>query len=561
MAAQNNGTKKRKDRDNPIQHGVNTIEELESMREFLAGDEIYAHDDGKEVGPFLLWRPSHSKMMDQFDDLRSDWKLPDVEDAREVVARPMRWYAQAAIERSIREHGGKEPQGPEDLEPFPAQSGAFSGLDAVIMQVRRSTQWAQGAALLAMCLEETTKLLDVANDVDGHAIAQFNSLVGETKAYMHSVAAHADMASAEQALNSIVQVCCTQEFMPNMGALVELLSCCLSYMQWEDRRIFGYDAIEQVRRYVHHFAAERGVFDEGAPAAPLADEPWPDLRIYDGDDDEALDQAMDAYERIGAKLAPLRQPMACPSCGDEHRFTEHTPALAFAVWVRFHSLMRYVRHDVARLGGENAKADAFIMEGRFEEPYAEAYAAQLMKAERWEELLDFVDKVETYHDWGVQDPQFLFDQSLVPYGWDSLREIAWQALGNRRQLMKMYRERVVEATSYNRFSYRSLQQLYGLRSGSWNAQVDMIVRDYNDGTGRPYRNKLYEFLMHEEGMSREAARYVLNFPAAEASLKGTILGQYDPDWQPDPEDDMPDDPMAFLKQMLQGDGMEPDDLY
>lgn len=73
---------------------------------------------------------------------------------------------------------------------------------------------------------------------------------------------------------------------------------------------------------------------------------------------------------------------------------------------------------------------------------ADAYAARLIAAERWDELIGFIDMVERDRP---NQYTVMFPEDLVAYEWESLREAAFEALGRWDELRAMYRERIVEA--------------------------------------------------------------------------------------------------------------------
>ncbi|MEE3342427.1 MAG: hypothetical protein VZR37_07010, partial [Bifidobacterium merycicum] len=73
------------------------------------------------------------------------------------------------------------------------------------------------------------------------------------------------------------------------------------------------------------------------------------------------------------------------------------------------------------------------------EPLADTYAARLVDAERWTDLIDFVDLVERDNP---NQCTVMFPEDIVPYEWETMREAALEALGRRDELIAMYRERL-----------------------------------------------------------------------------------------------------------------------
>ncbi len=76
------------------------------------------------------------------------------------------------------------------------------------------------------------------------------------------------------------------------------------------------------------------------------------------------------------------------------------------------------------------EADTLLREHCTVAPLADAYAARLIHARRWRDLLEFIDDVEARHP---EQFKIMFPEDLVPYDWESLREIAMQGLDERGQ--------------------------------------------------------------------------------------------------------------------------------
>ena len=53
----------------------------------------------------------------------------------------------------------------------------------------------------------------------------------------------------------------------------------------------------------------------------------------------------------------------------------------------------FLRHDLMRVSGDAADADRFLVSHHESEAMADAYAARLIAAERWDELIGFIDMV------------------------------------------------------------------------------------------------------------------------------------------------------------------------
>ena len=82
-------------------------------------------------------------------------------------------------------------------------------------------------------------------DRDNEGFDYLKDLIQTVRVYMDAVACNADPMTGEQALNIITQVACNEDFRLNAMQMVELLSCGLSFAQWDDTRMFAYDALNK----------------------------------------------------------------------------------------------------------------------------------------------------------------------------------------------------------------------------------------------------------------------------------------------------------------------------
>ena len=70
------------------------------------------------------------------------------------------------------------------------------------------------------------------------------------------MARNADPQDGEKALRLITRVACNEDFQLNATQMVELLSCGLSFAQWDDTRMFAYDALNSALDTMDRFAKE-----------------------------------------------------------------------------------------------------------------------------------------------------------------------------------------------------------------------------------------------------------------------------------------------------------------
>ena len=90
---------------------------------------------------------------------------------------------------------------------------------------------------------------------------------------------------------------------------------------------------------------------------------------------------------------------------------------------QFDHAVQFLRHDLMRISGDAEEADRFLRDNHTSEPLADAYAARLIAAERWQDLLNFVDLVERD---APNQCTVMFPEEVVPYEWGSIREALWR---------------------------------------------------------------------------------------------------------------------------------------
>ena len=113
--------------------------------------------------------------------------------------------------------------------------------------------------------------------------------------------------------------------------------------------------------------------------------------------------------------------------------------IAQAAQNQFDHAVQFLRHDLLRISGDIDEADRFLRDNHTSEPLADAYAARLIAAERWQDLLNFVDLVLRDKPNQVT---MMFPEEVVPYEWETIREAALEALGRSDELVAMYQERL-----------------------------------------------------------------------------------------------------------------------
>ena len=361
---------------------------------------------------------------------RNDVPVASLSDADTVINMPMQWYFDALA--SMVPTAERTDTGVEipriDMPTFSLDSQALSGVDAVVGNAIVSTRWLDAVGNLAKAVEMTARFVGNVADRDNEGFDYLKDLIQTVRVYMDAVACNADPMTGEQALRMITQVACNEDFRLNAMQMVELLSCGLSFAQWDDTRMFAYDALNKGIATMSDFASSASTLSNSA------------------DDSNSRDIQTDSQPVAQAKTdLSLFEDDDSLSAEDLNNLAMLDPALlsekeiAQAAQNQFDHAVQFLRHDLLRISGDIDEADRFLRDNHTSEPLADAYAARLIASERWQDLLNFVDLVE--RDTPNQTT-VMFPEEVVPYEWETIREAALEALGRRDELIAMYQERL-----------------------------------------------------------------------------------------------------------------------
>lgn len=381
-------------------------------------------------GPTFLWNHMIREASREGSDQRNDVPVANLSDADTVINMPMQWYFDALA--SMVPTAERTDTGVEipriDMPTFSLDSQALSGVDAVVGNAVASTRWLDTVGNLAKAVEMTARFVGNVADRDNEGFDYLKDLIQTVRVYMDAVACNADPMTGEQALNIITQVACNEDFRLNAMQMVELLSCGLSFAQWDDTRMFAYDALNKGIATMSDFASSASTLSNSA------------------DDSNSRDIQTDSQPVAQAKTdLSLFEDDDSLSAEDLNNLAMLDPALlsekeiAQAAQNQFDHAVQFLRHDMLRISGDIDEADRFLRDNHTSEPLADAYAARLIASERWQDLLNFVDLVE--RDTPNQTT-VMFPEEVVPYEWETIREAALEALGRRDELIAMYQERL-----------------------------------------------------------------------------------------------------------------------
>ena len=381
-------------------------------------------------GPTFLWNHMIREASREGSDQRNDVPVANLSDADTVINMPMQWYFDALA--SMVPTAERTDTGVEipriDMPTFSLDSQALSGVDAVVGNAVASTRWLDAVGNLAKAVEMTARFVGNVADRDNEGFDYLKDLIQTVRVYMDAVACNADPMTGEQALNIITQVACNEDFRLNAMQMVELLSCGLSFAQWDDTRMFAYDALNKDITTMSDFASSASTLSNSA------------------DDSNSRDIQTDSQPVAQAKTdLSLFEDDDSLSAEDLNNLAMLDPALlsekeiAQAAQNQFDHAVQFLRHDLLRISGDIDEADRFLRDNHTSEPLADAYAARLIASERWQDLLNFVDLVE--RDTPNQTT-VMFPEEVVPYEWETIREAALEALGRHDELIAMYQERL-----------------------------------------------------------------------------------------------------------------------
>lgn len=381
-------------------------------------------------GPTFLWNHMIREASREGSGQRNDVPVASLSDADTVINMPMQWYFDALA--SMVPTAERTDTGVEipriDMPTFSLDSQALSGVDAVVGNAVASTRWLDAVGNLAKAVEMTARFVGNVADRDNEGFDYLKDLIQTVRVYMDAVACNADPMTGEQALNMITQVACNEDFRLNAMQMVELLSCGLSFAQWDDTRMFAYDALNKGIATMSDFASSASTLSNSAndsnsrdiqtDSQPVA-QAKTDLSLFE-DDDSLSAEDLNNLAMLDPALLSEKE-------------------IAQAAQNQFDHAVQFLRHDLLRISGDIDEADRFLRDNHTSEPLADAYAARLIAAERWQDLLNFVDLVE--RDTPNQTT-VMFPEEVVPYEWETIREAALETLGRRDELIAMYQERL-----------------------------------------------------------------------------------------------------------------------
>ena len=410
------------------EHGrINRLQEVEDLTEYINNGWLHS---GEFDGPTFLWNHMIREASQEDAENRNNVPVAQLSDADMVISMPMQWYFDsiaAMVPTAERTDTGVEiPR--IDMPTFHLDSQALSGVDAVVGNAIVSTRWLDVVGNLAKAVEMTARFVGNVADRDNEGFDYLKDLIQTVRVYMDAVACNADPMTGEQALNIITQVACNEDFRLNAMQMVELLSCGLSFAQWDDTRMFAYDALNKGFATMSDFASSALTLSNSADDSDIRDMQTDSQSVAQVKNDSSLFEDADALSAEDLNNLAMLDPALLSE-----------KEIAQAAQNQFDHAVQFLRHDLLRISGDIDEADRFLRDNHTSEPLADAYAARLIASERWQDLLNFVDLVLRDKPNQVT---MMFPEEVVPYEWETIREAALEALGRRDELIAMYQGRL-----------------------------------------------------------------------------------------------------------------------
>jgi hypothetical protein len=430
--------------------GVNRRQEMEDLTDYVNNGWLHS---GEFDGPTFLWNRLIREASHEDERNRNNVPVAPLTDADNVISMPMQWYFDSIA--SIVPTAERNEAGVEipriDMPTFRIESQALSGVDAVVGNAIISTRWLDAVANLAKAVEMTARFVGNVADRDNEGFDYLKDLIQTIRVYMDAVACNADPATGEQALRMITHVACNEDFRLNAMQMIELLSCGLSFAQWDDTRMFAYDALNNAIATMNDFADKNAL--EGKKA-----EQGPSNAKADRTGSASSDSPSDSPSGEAASIDDVKLDSSLFDLGDSLSSEELSnlamidsallseKEIALTAHDQFDHAVMFLRHDLMRISGDTDEADRFLRNNHTCEPLADAYAARLIASERWHDLINFVNLVQRDKP---NQTTVMFPEEVVPYEWETIREAALEALERGDELAAMYQERLQDTYDPN----------------------------------------------------------------------------------------------------------------
>ena len=373
-------------------------------------------------------------------------------------------------------------------------TGCIKTVQTIADNALQSSDYASACENLRLCIHETNALLlSSENDDDSEPLLTLiDDLAMRVRCYMENVAEFADSPTAGKALNTIAQAANDKDMRQcePLNSML-LISSALAFAQYDDKRIWAYDVIENAitRNLEYSFNEESEESDEDDE-----DEDNEDTSEVDDETDFIPDESLHVLQLFTLMSAYDLYALSNDDAGREQLLKDYPESMALTLM----------------------NAANMIHEGHLRSAYM--LAQDFLLSSRDMEDVD----IDARHNGLLPD--------LLPHGWHTIMECCAEGLNDVGLLANVYRYYILSCNDRSDTHYvsklRNLLRIYGgLSAEEWHDVADGLARDCarniidrikyqpeittKGGTQRhsSWRNPAYEKLIVDERLSDAALTY------------------------------------------------------
>lgn len=370
-------------------------------------------------------------------------------------------------------------------------TGCIKTVQTIADNALQSSDYASACENLRLCIHETNALLlSSENDDDSEPLLTLiDDLAMRVRCYMENVAEFADSPTAGKALNTIAQAANDKDMRQcePLNSML-LISSALAFAQYDDKRIWAYDVIENAitRNLEYSFNEESEESEEDDE-----DEDNEDTSEVDDETDFISDESLHVLQLFTLMSAYDLYALSNDDAGREQLLKDYPESMALTLM----------------------NAANMIHEGRLRSAYM--LAQGFLLSSRDTEDVD----IDARHNGLLPD--------LLPHGWHTIMECCAEGLNDVGLLANVYRYYILSCNDRSDTHYvsklRNLLRIYGgLSAEEWHDVADGLARDCarniidrikyqpeittKGGTQRhsSWRNPAYEKLIVDERLSDTA---------------------------------------------------------
>lgn len=388
-------------------------------------------------------------------------------------------------------------------------------VQAIAGNALQSSDYASACGNLRLCIHEVHALLLSSENDDGSEplLTLMDDLAMRVRCYMENAAEFADSSTAGKALNTIAQAA-NEKDMRQCEPLnsMLLISSALAFAQYDDKRIWAYDVIENAitRNLEYSFNEESEESDEDDEDDEYdEDEDNEDTSEVDDETDFIPDESLHVLQLFTLMSAYDLYALSNDDAGREQLLKDYPESMALTLM----------------------NAANMIHEGHLRSAYM--LAQDFLLSSRDMEDVD----IDARHNGLLPD--------LLPHGWHTIMECCAEGLNDVGLLANVYRYYILSCNDRSDTHYvsklRNLLRIYGgLSAEEWHDVADGLARDCarniidrikyqpeittKGGTQRhsSWRNPAYEKLIVDERLSDAALTYYVTVDYPPLPLLRTI---------------------------------------